>query len=187
MTGVSMREDKSSALQESPINRLSAILIDMRISKVLLEQLKTHGSKPRSIIMSSVSVREDSPTVKEAAKLLSVLEKETNATVTVWYSIPQFTTMDLKNLLQTLKWISLKLFNTVSDKKTQEITKLTVITIDLEILLQAEPSNASVKPQLQESHSHAVKRVKCVDAQEEVKCSTELPPLLPTQKPPSRS
>lgn len=184
MTGVFMRVDKSSALQELPINKPNAILIDMRIFKLNSETKMNHGFKPRSTSTKLVSEREDFTSAKEV-QYPSVVPKDPNANVMVWSSMLQFTTMELLSLPQTLRWISLRLFSTLSDKRTQEITELNVITIDLEISLQAEQSNASVRPQFQESQSHAVKRDKTVDAQAEVKYSMELnlPPL--TQKPPS--
>lgn len=185
-TGVFTREDKSSALQESPISRLNAILTDMKIFKRNSVLRMMLGFKLRIISIKLDLLRVDFITVREVQSLNAV-RRAINANAMVWFSIPPFKTMVLNKPPQLPRWTSLNLFNGHSDRKTQETTISTATIEDSAILLQVEKSNAGAKLQSQESHSHAVRRVKTADAQAEERSSMEL--LLPqrTLTPPSKS
>ena len=185
-TGVFTRVDKSTALQESLISKLSAISTSMRIFKLLSEPVMFLGSRPRTISIRMDSLREDSTNVRED-QFLSAVVRDHSANVTVWFSTLQFITMELKLMPQPLQWISLNPSSGASDKRTQETIKFIAETKDSETSPQAEQSNAGARPQSQESHNLAVERVKTVDAQPMVRFSTvpPLPPLI--HKPLSRN
>jgi len=185
-TGVCMRVDKNSALQESLISKLSAISTSMRISRPNSELEMMLGSKPRTISIPLDSPREDYSTARED-QLLSALLREDSANVTVTFSTPQCITMDLRLKPQPLPWTSLNPSNGHSDKRTQETIESIAKTVDSEILLQVEQSNAGARLQSQESPNHAVQKVKTADAQHTERFSTVLPLPRRTPTPPSRS